>query len=116
MARVKLAPKLPDGPANGLNGSHEQLCADGAAPIVAIVVLDTKSTQHDLDTDEVVPTARIRRIEAVSDPADLGKVLQLLMRGHAQRTGRTEVPIELSDDVRGILGDVEFDPATGEIL
>lgn len=96
---VKLASALPDGNANGLSSIVSALTETPRDLQVVIAIVDCKKIETIADTGEVVPTARIRRIEAV--PAqDLTLAKRLFRRAHDARTGLTALPIEVEDEIR----------------
>lgn len=111
---VKLASSLPVGDGNGLAAILDELVGDPAGKHVTVAIVDTKRLQVDTDTGEVVPTVRLRRVEAV-DPADAKPMMRLLSRAYEKRTGKTVLPFELEEDVREAFGTTRVDPTTGEI-
>lgn len=110
---VKLSPKLPDGDANGLGPISRELIDHPHRYHVLIAIVDCKSMTTDLDSGDVVPTARVRRVEVV-DPADLAKMEKFLRRALERRSGMTVLPLELEDEISIAFGHV--DPRTGEVL
>jgi hypothetical protein len=78
---------------------------------VLLLIVDCKKVTTDNDTGEAVPTARIRRVEAVL-PADLPQAEQLMRRALEKRNGRTMLPIGLEDEMRAAFRDIN--PRTGE--
>lgn len=113
MAKVKIGSKLPDGESNGLVAVHGQLVDNPGDLVVCIVMLDTEKIETILDTGEVIPTARVRHIEAVLDRADARELGRLLMRERERRLGATVLPLDLEQSLRSAVG--MFDPGTGEI-
>lgn len=114
MASLKLAGKLPDGDANGLLALIKDLIHGPADLHVVVALVDFKSFTTDNDTGDIVPTARVRRIEPIKDPDDGKRLIALMRRAHEQRTGKAVLPLELEDELRSIFGR-PVDPDTGEI-
>lgn len=110
---TKLASSLPGGDANGLVSLARNLIDSPHDVHVVVALVDCKKITTDNDTGEVVPTARIRRIEAISDD-DKGLAGKMLRRALETRTGKTVLPFDLEEDIRAAFG--EIDPDTGEIL
>ena len=72
---------------------------------VVIALVDCVKVTTNTDSGDVVPTARIRRIEAIKDPAD-GKRMQALMRREwERRTGKTVLPFEMEEEMRQAFGE-----------
>jgi len=101
---VKLASALPGGNANGLGAILDELTRDPEGKRVVIAIIDTKKVETDIDTGEVVPVVRIRRIEALTG-MDLKAGHQLFRRVHEHRTGRVQLPIEDEDEIREAFGE-----------
>lgn len=64
---TKLAATLPGGDANGLVAIARALIDSPHEIHVAVVLVDCKKTTTDNDSGEVVPTARVRRIEVLGE-------------------------------------------------
>jgi hypothetical protein len=99
MSDIKLASALPKGQANGLSPIVLGLIEDPSRFRVVLAIVDCKSVTTDADTGETVPTARIRRIEAVLS-ADLDSARRLMARAMEHRTGRTMLPLDMEDEMR----------------
>lgn len=112
---TKLAANLPKGEANGLVAIARDLVEDPHEVHAVIALVDCKKTTTDNDTGEVIPTARIRRIEVVTGE-DLGLVERAIRRALEKRTGATTLPIELEDEFTEVFQHVKFDKRTGEVL
>lgn len=80
---------------------------------VVIGIVDCKRSSIDHDSGEIVPTARIRRIEVIGDQ-DKDLAAKMMRRALEERTGKTVLPFDLEEDLRAAFGRV--DPDTGEIL
>ena len=112
MSDATLSGTLPKGDANGLGPIVRTLIDEPPRFHVVMAIIDCKKVTTDFDTGDVVPTARIRRIEVIT-PADLTVAQQLMRRSLEARTGRTVLPLDLEDDIRRFaFGQV--DPRTGE--
>lgn len=109
---TRLAAGLPKGEGNGLTAIARQLIDAPSDVHVVIALVDCKKISTDIDTGDIEPTARIRRIEAiVGDDRDLAA--KMMRRALEQRTGKTVLPFDLEEDLRAAFGRV--DPDTGEI-
>ena len=83
---------------HGLGVVHARLVETPHQTHVAILVFDCKKVTTDMDTGEIEPTARIRRIEVV-DPSDYSRAEQMLRRALERRTGASTLPIDLEDEI-----------------
>lgn len=110
---AKIGGGLPKGDHNGLGPILRELIDHPHRLHVVLAIVDCKSINTDNDTGEIVPTARIRRIEAVT-PADLKTAEQLMRRASEKRAGATMLPIELEDELAAAFNRV--DPRTGEFI
>ncbi|NNG20290.1 hypothetical protein HJ590_12045 [Naumannella sp. ID2617S] len=104
---TKLAGTLPKGEANGLEALSAALVATPDQVHVVVALVDCRKITTDTDSGDVEPTARVRRIEAITDKDDRGIVLE-------HRTGKAVLPFELEEDLRRLMGAI--DPHTGEVL
>lgn len=109
---TKLIASLPKGDANGLNALARELIDDPTQVHVAVVLLDCKKITTDVDTGDIEPVARIRRIEPIQ--TDKALVSKILSRALESRTGKTVLPFDLEEDMRAAFEGI--DPHTGEIL
>lgn len=114
MPDVKLASSTPNGENNGLLALWEALISSPQDVHVVVALVDCKRITTDSDTGEIVPTARIRRIEPINDAEDGKRLIRLLRRAFEQRTGKAVLPLGLEDDLRAVFGE-DVDPTTGEI-
>lgn len=110
---TKLSASLPDGNTNGLGSIADALVETPHRLHIVIAVLDCKQTTTDNDSGEVIPTARIRRIEPIATD-DREVAAQIMPRAMERRTRKAVLPIELENDLRAALDGI--DPDTGEIL
>lgn len=111
---TKMAGALPQGDANGLTAISRELVDDPHKIHVVLALVDCKRITTDNDSGEIVPTARIRRIEVVSGGQDAALAQKMMRRALEERTGKTVLPFDLEEDLRAAFGRV--DPDTGEIL
>lgn len=102
---AKMAGKLPAGEANGLAAIASEMLDNPEKVHVVIALVDCSKITTDTDSGDVVPTARIRRIEAIKDPADGKRMRQLLRREWERRTGKTVLPFEMEEEMRSAFGD-----------
>jgi len=100
-----LSGKLPDGDANGLAAIARALIDDPRRIHVVVALVDTAKITQTCDDGARVATVRIRRVEAISDPADRGRLQTLLRREYERRTGQTVLPFDLEEDVRSAFGE-----------
>lgn len=110
---TKLNAALPKGEADGLAALARQLIDQPEDVHVIVALIDCKKISTDVDTGDVEPTARIRRIEAVLTD-DYPQARKMLRRALEKRTGKTVLPFDLEEDLRSAFGNV--DPNTGEVL
>lgn len=110
---AKLASTLPQGEGNGLTAIARALIDNPHDVHVVIALVDCKKITTDNDSGEIVPTARIRRIEAI-EAADKDIAAKMMRRALEKRTGKTVLPFDLEEDLRTAFGNI--DPNTGEIL
>jgi hypothetical protein len=110
---AKMSGGLPKGDANGLSPIVRDLIDHPHRFHVLLAIVDCKSIHTDNDSGEIVPTARVRRVEVVL-PEDLKTAEKLLRRSLEKRAGKTVLPMDLEDEITIAFGRV--DPRTGEIL
>jgi hypothetical protein len=110
---TRLASGLPKGDGNGLDSLARQLIDEPASVHVIVALVDCKKITTDTDTGDVEPTARVRRIEVISDE-DKDLAAKMLRRSLEKRTGKTVLPFDLEEDLRAAFQN--FDPKTGEVL
>lgn len=110
---TKLASALPGGDANGLTAIARSLIDEPHQVHVVIALVDCKRITTDADSGEVIPTARIRRVEVISEN-DRDLAAKMLRRALETRTGQVVLPFDLEEDLRAAFGNV--DPNTGEVL
>ena len=110
---TKLGAGLPKGEANGLGALARVLIDTPEHVHVVIALVDCKKISTDVDSGDVEPTARIRRIEAVL-PEDHKHAEKMLRRSLEKRTGKVVLPFDLEEDLRAAFGGI--DPSTGEVF
>lgn len=110
---AKIGGTLPSGDANGLGPIVSDLVQHPHRFHVLIAIVDCKKVTTDNDSGEVIPTARIRRVEVVL-PEDLKPAEKLLRRSLEKRAGKTVLPMDLEDEINIAFNRV--DPHTGEML
>lgn len=106
---ANMAGALPVGEANGLAAIARELVEEPNRVHVVIALVDCSKITTKTDSGDVIPTARIRRIEAIKDLEDGRRMRVLLRREYERRTGKTVLPFELEEDMRKAFGD---DPGT----
>ena len=102
---AKLSSSLPQGEANGLAAIATALVECPEQVQVVIALIDCSKITSNVDSGDVIPTARVRRIEAITDPEDGHRMRQLLRRQFERRTGKTVLPFDLEDDLRAAFGE-----------
>ena len=110
---TKLTSALPKGDGNGLDALARDLIDSPHDVHVIVALVDCKKITTDNDSGEIEPTARIRRVEVISED-DKDCAAKMLRRALERRTGKTVLPFDLEEDMRAAFGNV--DPSTGEIL
>lgn len=95
---TKLSTSLPSGDGNGLTALVRDLIEEPRKVNVVVALVDCKRITTDNDSGEVEPTARIRRIEAITND-DLELVHKILRRALERRTGQTVLPFDLEEDL-----------------
>lgn len=110
---TKLASGLPKGDGNGLDALARDLIDAPHDVHVIVALVDCKKITTDNDDGTIEPTARIRRVEVITED-DKGLASKMLRRALEKRTGKTVLPFDLEEDLRAAFGN--FDPKTGEIL
>lgn len=109
---------LPGGDGNGLNNIAIDLIETPHKLHVAICILDCQKITTNTDNGTVTPTARIRRIEVISETDDMKVAEGLMRRALDQRTGREALPYDLEQELRGVFDEAtskNVNPDTGEV-
>lgn len=113
MSDAKLGAALPKGEGDGLSAIAPDLVRDPKRLRVVMAIIDCKKVTTDHDTGDIIPVARIRRIEVVTGP-DLHSAEKLMRRALEKRSGETVLPLDLEDALHEAFQNV--DPDTGEKL
>jgi hypothetical protein len=103
---AKLSAVLPAGDGNGLAAVAAELVEHPRRIRVVVALLDTSKVTTCVDDGSRIATVRVRRIEVITDPADLDAMRNLLEREFERRTGQTVLPFELEMDVRAALAEI----------
>lgn len=109
---TKLATQLPGGDANGLVTIARALIDRPAEVHVILALVDCKRTTIDNDTGAIEPTARIRRVEAITGD-DLALAAKMLRRALEMRTGQTVLDFDLEEQLRAAFRDLDPDELLG---
>lgn len=109
-AVVKLGSKLPgDFETNGVDAQAGALVADPKVLRAGFVQYDVVKITVDPDTNEQVPTIRIRRFEPLGDSDDMSAaVQQAYFDAVEKRTGKKALPLEYAEVVEGGDGEEGF--------
>lgn len=102
---VRLSATLPGGEGNGLSAISAHLAKQPRTLRVVIAIVDCKEIRTNNDTGDVIPVARIRRIEALTAD-DLRAGRSLFRRAYERRTGREALPIDLEEEVQAAFDDI----------
>lgn len=102
---------LPAGDGNGLEAILSEMIDTPKKLHVAIAIIDTKKIVTNPDTGEVVPTARIRRIEVLTTDDDRKVAESLMRRALDVRTGREALPYDLEMEIQGAFDTAMLDAA-----
>lgn len=113
MSDSHISGSLPKGDANGMGPAVRGLIEEPHRFQVIMAIIDCAKVTTDNDTGEVIPTARIRRVEVMLRD-DLPVAEQLMRRALEKRSGRSVLPIDLEDEMR--MAFKQIDPRTGERL
>jgi hypothetical protein len=111
MSAVKLSSGLPDGEPNGLTEIVHHLITAPHEMTCLVMLVDTKSLTTDMDSGDVIPTARVRRIEPILDKSDRREVTRLMARANERRMGLSVLPLDLEHELRSL----GIDTGTGEV-
>lgn len=103
---AKLASRLPKGDGNGLAALSRKLIDDPHEVHVVIALVDCQKVTVDTDEGTQEPTARIRRIEVITD-GDKDQAEMMLRRALEKRTGKSVLPFDLEQDVRKAFADFD---------
>jgi hypothetical protein len=96
---MKISGALPAGDGNGLSAIVSDLVREPHKLHVCIALVDCKSYTTDVDSGDIVPVARLRRIEVVNDAGDMKVAETLMRRSLDHRTGREELPYDLEAEI-----------------
>lgn len=97
-----LSGKLPAGDGNGLIAIAQQLCEEPHTRHLAVCIIDCQKVTTNMDTGEVIPTARVRRVEVIAGDEDRKVLERLMRRALDERTGREALPYDLQTEIEGI--------------
>ena len=119
MGDISVSGKLPAGDGNGLVAIAQQLInqAMGDSPPkihLCVALVDAAKVTVNADTHELIPMARIRRIEVIMEPEDVEVLRSLMSRALDQRTGREALPYNLEREIRGVFTDTDPEQITAE--
>ncbi len=104
MSGISMSGSLPQGDGNGLAAIISDLIRDPKRFHAAIAIVDTAKITTKPDTGEVIPTARIRRIEVITQ-SDLKIAETLMRRALDKRTGKATLPFDLEADLEAAFPD-----------
>lgn len=100
---VTLLGSLPNDDRNGIGMISSALCDSPESVHVIIALVDCTKITTKVESGDIIPTARIRHVEAFPGvTADASEVRRLLRRAFERRTGKEELPLEFEraiDDI-----------------
>lgn len=99
---MKLSPKLPEGEANGLDRIEGRMIREPEDAVIVVAVVDVVKLTSNLDTGDVEPTVRIRKLEVMQNESETD-ARELLDRAYARRTGREMLPLDVDTDTGEVL-------------
>lgn len=102
---TSLASSLPEGDRNGLAAIAGELVEHPETVHVVVALIDCSKVTRNTDTGDVVPTVRVRRIEAIRDAEDGRRMRALLRREWERRTGKLVLPFEMEEEMRSWFGE-----------
>lgn len=96
-AFVKLSTQLPGDPeTNGVDALVDALVSDPRTIRYAVVWFDVSKVTEVTDTDENVPTIRVRRIEPIGVASHVApEIAEVVAVAVEERTGRRAIPFEI---------------------
>jgi hypothetical protein len=100
---TRLAGNLPKGESNGLQALARQLVDTPEKVHAVLLLVDCKKISTDIDSGDIEPTARIRRVEAVL-AEDYPVAQRMIRRALEKRTGKTVLPYDLEQDLHNAFG------------
>jgi hypothetical protein len=104
MAGPKMLATLPKGDGNGLVTIINDLINDSKALRVVIAIVDCNKVTRDTDTEEQIPTVRVRRIEVIADRDDMVIAETLMRRALERRTSGDSLPFDVERDIEEAFG------------
>lgn len=100
---IRLSGRLPRDERDGTGAISAAMVNDPESKHVIIAVVDCSKITTETDTGEVVPTARVRAIEAFTQDSPDGKeAYRIWQRAWELRTGQQQLPFELDREVREV--------------
>lgn len=97
---VTLSGNLPADDRNGFGAISAALVDEPEAVHVVIALVDCTKITTKVESGEIIPTARIRAIEAFrAETADAKEVRRLWRRAFERRTGKFELPLEIEREL-----------------
>lgn len=102
---VKLAGRLPGSTENnGLLSVVDDLVGDPKTVRMYVIWGDVLTITRDVETDDDVPTLRVKRIEPMGEADAASQALQeLVMRAAEQRLGHTPLPFDETEPGDGVM-------------
>jgi hypothetical protein len=105
---VKISGTLPTDDRNGLGPIARPLVDDPESVHVVVALVSCKTITTDIDSGDVVPTARIRAIEAfTAQTADAKELRRLWRRQMERRTGQVELPLEIEQELDSLTAELD---------
>lgn len=102
---VKLAGRLPGSTENnGLLSVVDDLISEPKTVRMYVIWGDVLTITKDVETDDDVPTLRVKRIEPIGTAGEASTALQeLVMQAAETRLGHTPLPFDQTDTGDGVM-------------
>lgn len=94
---MKLSSKLPED--HGLFAVSEEMVRLPEDQHYIVAVVDCSRLTTDVDTGDVVPTARLLSVEVMTDDTDVKAADRLMRKRKRARSGQLEVDVETGEIV-----------------
>jgi hypothetical protein len=99
---MKMKAALPKGDGDGLTAIEADILADPEKFRVIIAIVDCEQSTRKTDTGENIATVRVRRVEAVTDRADMDTAERLMRKAATRRNvgDQGELPFDFEEDLK----------------
>lgn len=106
-ALVKLSAALPgDFETNGIDALQGELVESPKDLRLSVIWHDVSKVTKDVDTGDLIPTLRVRRIEPLGEVGEVSDAIRnAVQEAIEKRTGRTPIPFDIAEVVEGMFPD-----------